>query len=67
MDSGAEVTMISTTVCEKIPKESQPRSQPPLKRVTQKLIIAAKDHGFATDGVAMLNLTLGSLEFRWTV
>lgn len=63
IDTGAEVTVISTSLFEEIPEGNRPK----LQESRRCLVVAEEGKRLKTQGVIEANLTIGKLCFRWEV
>ena len=63
IDTGAEVTVISTSLFEKIPKGNRPK----LQESRRFLVVAEEGKRLKTQGVIEANLTIGKLALKWEV
>jgi predicted aspartyl protease len=63
IDTGAEVTAISTSLCEKIPEGNRPM----LQESGRCLVVAEEGKRLKTQGVIEANVTIGKLAVKWEV
>ena len=63
VDSGAEVTVMSKDLYYRLPKEHRPE----LTKAEKGLVVAEEDRIMPTDGVAMMPLIIGDIQFEWPV
>ena len=63
VDSGAEVTVMSKELYYRLPKEHRPE----LTKAEKGLVVAEEDRIMPTDGVAMMPLIIGNIQFQWPV
>jgi predicted aspartyl protease len=63
IDTGAEVTVISTSLFEKIPEGNRPK----LQESRRCLVVAEEGKRLKTQWVIEANLTIGKLALKWEV
>ena len=63
IDTGAEVTAISTSLFEKIPEGNRPK----LQESRRCLVVAEEGKRLKTQGIIEANLTIGKLAVKWEV
>ncbi|VDI06074.1 Hypothetical predicted protein [Mytilus galloprovincialis] len=61
LDTGAEVTVLNSSLYFGIPEEKRPI----LKKATRNLVVAEAGKSMETHGIAMMNVKLGNHEFSW--
>ncbi|CAC5382076.1 unnamed protein product [Mytilus coruscus] len=61
LDTGAEVTVLNSSLYFWIPEEKRPI----LKKLTRKLVVAEAGKSMETHGIATMNVKLGNHEFSW--
>ncbi|CAG2247043.1 unnamed protein product [Mytilus edulis] len=61
LDTGAEVTVLNSSLYFGIPEEKRPI----LKKATRNLVVAEAGKSMGIHGIAMMNVKLGNHEFSW--
>ncbi|CAC5399667.1 unnamed protein product [Mytilus coruscus] len=61
LDTGAEVTVLNSSLYFGIPEEKRPL----LKKATRKLVVAEAGKNMETHGITNMNVKLGNHEFSW--
>ncbi|CAC5363136.1 unnamed protein product [Mytilus coruscus] len=61
LDTGAEVTVLNSSLYFGIPEEKKPL----LKKATRKLVVAEAGKNMETHGITTMNVKLGNREFSW--